>query len=301
MLSPAGGVGGDRQIWRSFTALGRWAYLQGTNDGYLGYIQDDGMILWYGRVLNEIGTNMHSAFTEGGTAGAGILWMLGSSRIFRVDFDADGSPRTNLGGSHARGEASSSFILATPNTDLRNGKLLNKQKQARRFWVKTENWTSEASLTLRVHFDGDLVTLTTIGAAITTTGLHERLWTPGTSDLFYELMGVLRIDTTAGYSTASDPRIRAFGIEAVTASVYLLTIPLMPDRITGNRSADAMLKDLRALQNGATIKIREIGKPNTTFDAQIVSVAEQAVPVGVGQTGLIVQVHFERFSWDDGV
>ena len=112
----------------------------------------------------------------------------------------------------------------------------------------------------------------------------------------------LAITTTGSYvPSTDDPRIRAIIVEAVTASTYRLVIPLMPGRLGGNRSADAMLKDLRALQNGKTVTLREIKKPQTTFNAQVVSVAEEAVPTGIGQVGYIVQVHFERFDWGDGV
>ncbi len=291
--------------WKSFVAWGRWAYAsidQGGAAGglFVGYIQEDGTVLWH-TDIHPTATRL--TMTEGGSGGAPILWVAqANNSVTRYNLTPDGSLRDEIGGTGInRGPANLGFEIFMSWTDLAGGQLPSKLKQGRRIWIRLENTGASSPLQLRVFRDDlDIVASEQVGSDVTSNGYSERTWTPGTNDTFYELMLHLKIP---GFSPAGGDvvRIVSFGIEAVTASTYQLVIPLIPGRINGNRSADAMLKDLRALQNGAQVTIREAGKPGTTFSAQIVSVAEQLVPVGIGLTGYIVQVHFERFDYADGV
>ena len=100
---------------------------------------------------------------------------------------------------------------------------------------------------------------------------------------------------------ASDARIVDFGMEAVTASIYLAKLTLTPTSVKGHRSVRTMLKELRALKSGKVIVVRDPENPSSTFNAQVVGVAETAVDAGAGQVGYTVEVRMELFDRGKGV
>lgn len=298
----------DQFQWKSAAAWGKWFYACTALNAFYGEIVRDGEVLWHGSLPVRAGASERLAITEGGTTGATghpLLWIADTSNdVYMVELQPDGSIRSGLSsGQDERGPTNTTSKLFTSRTDLAGGRMRQKEKQLRRVWARTEEgssggWTANVPLQLRVIRD-NVVAGEDVGSTITSSGFSERFPTPGTNDLFYEIRLELEV-VLAGFA-AGDARILDFGIEAVTASVYRIVIPLLPGRIAGNRGLRGMLKDLRNLKSGATVKFRDPENPTADFDAQIVSVAEEAVPVGVGQVGYILQVHFERFSWDDAV
>lgn len=297
---------GDFQ-WKSVVAWGRWIYACSDTNAFFGEILNDGKIRWHGELPMKSGSARHLGITEGGAliAGHPLLWVADASNNVDVySVEPDGSLRSGLGDTtNSRGPSGLNGFFFTSRTDLAGGRLRHKLKQLRRMWVRTEEeqtggWSANTTLQLRSIRD-NVVAGEDVGATITSSGFFERLPTSGTTDTFYEIRMELKVVTS---EVASDARIVDFGMEAVTGSTYLATLPLVPSRIKGyNRSARRMLKELRDLKSGQMIAIRDPENPNSTFNAQIVSVAETAVDAGAGQVGYTVQVRMERFDWADGV
>ena len=291
-------TGLENQNWSSASAWSRWIYVSDNTTIHLGYIRDDGSVIWYWNITQPSGAAIFVAITEGGTSGAPALWAVDTDSIFRYDLEVDGSPRSIVD-TGSRGLTSTTHSFATSFTDLAGGRLRNKLKQLRLMWVSTVGWPATVA-PLQLGFEDEQGNTRNVGTTIGSSGYFERTPTSGTNDTFRELAVTLSVATTAGY-TADDPLIRSFGIEAVTASIYRAVIPLISERIKGRRSMRRQLKDLRDLQNGAQVVVRDPENPSSTFNAQIVSVAEEAVPLGVGKVGYMLTVELERYDWADGV
>ena len=121
-------------------------------------------------------------------------------------------------------------------------------------------------------------------------------FTSGTSDTCNEVQLSFRIAHNAG----ADPRIRAWGIEAVTPSIYQCVIPLTAARLRGGQSAKQSLKELRDLKGGAGVTIKGPGEDSATFTGKIVSVREKAVRKAKRHIDEEVVVMIERYDWADG-
>ena len=267
---------------------------------------NDGKVRWHGELPMASGDAEHLGITEGGATIAGhpLLWVADTSNNVNVySLEPDGSLRSGLGDTtNSRGPTSTTSYFFTSRTDLAGGRLRHKLKQLRRMWVRTEEeqtggWSANTTLQLRSIRD-NVVAGEDVGSTITSSGFFERLPTPGTTDTFYEMRMELKAVTA---EVASDARIVDFGMEAVTASIYLANLTLTPASVKGHRSVRTMLKELRDLKNGAQIVVRDPENPNSPFNAQVVGVAETAIDAGAGQVGYTVQVRLERFDWADGV
>lgn len=288
--------------WLSVAASSRWIYATSFDMGWTGFIRADGTVLWHGVPIHPNTSDSRFVITGGGTGSKPVLWRGANNQIIRYSLIQDGSLRDLIQGTtQGHGTASTTYKFLLPNTGFGR---LEKQKQLRRIAFITENMPASAtcSIQAKVIRDRSSSAAESVGSASTTTGKTEATFTSGTNDLCFEAMVELVWTTTSGYApSTSDPRVRAIVLEAVTASVYRVTIPLIPDRIKGRRSIRRQLKDLRDLKSGATIVVRDPENPNSTFNAQVVSVAEEAVPLGVGKVGYMVTVELERYDWGTGV
>lgn len=285
--------------WRSAAAIGRWIYANVDAALVSGYIRDNGTVTWYGS-FSVPGANPAYVMISEDENNTPILWAVDTNNIYRYNLDVDGSTRTIIAAS-GRGTASTTHTIVTPATDFGVG--IDKLKQGRMLWAQTENWPS-SNIPLELRLVRDRATTgTKIGANIEGSGYFERTLTPGTNDTFYEAALSLRAVAAAGYAPGSqDPLIRAFGMQAVTGSLYLATLELTPEKVKGsNRSVRRMLKELRDLKSGQQVIVRDPENPNSTFNAQLVNVQETARDADAGQIGYTVQVRMERFDWADGV
>ena len=293
--------------WKSVVAWGRWLYACSGTTAFYGEIMNDGKVRWHGELPMDSGSAEHLGITEGGAliAGHPLLWVADTSNnVVVYSLEPDGSLRSGLGDTtNSRGPIGLNGYLFTSRTDLAGGRLRHKLKQLRRMWVRTEEeqvggWSANATLQLRSIRD-NIVAGEDVGATITSSGFFERLPTPGTTDTFYEIRMELKVVITS--VVASDARIVDFGMEAVTASIYLAKLTLTPTSVKGHRSVRTMLKELRDLKNGKMIVVRDPENPSSTFNAQIVGVAETAVDAGAGQVGYTVEVRMELFDRGKGV
>ncbi|KKL58266.1 hypothetical protein LCGC14_2227100, partial [marine sediment metagenome] len=296
--------------WRSITAFGRWAYgtrygpVRGQEDGrlYFGYINDDGTIRWHGSLFDSVSAlrcmvdSLPSLWFLDGIAGVATV-----PTLKRMDLQSDGSLRTAIGSNRgmARSVAYGQGRMYEPETDF---DLPDRQKQLRRVWVVTEGMPEDlsASALAVVHRDGGLAQAG--GATINTDGLIERAFTPGTDDLAYRVLSSQRIITTPSYDPASsDPRIRGYGIEARTASILRLRIPLTPDVLRGyGLSVEDAAKKLRELQNGPQVAIlapeRKVG-----FNAHVVAVQETILDADATGLAYRFDVFVETFDIGAGL
>ena len=307
-IGPSSQVGWTHQVvdlmrpildvgWHSVATVGRFIYATVSEGIVNGYIRDDGTVIWYGVFAVPGADPVYVMITEDANT-TPILWAVDTDNIYIYDLNVDGGMRSVIvAGQH--GEADTAHGIVTPATHMGVG--INKLKQARMLWVQTENWpSSNIPLELRLVRERALFGVQ-IGADINGSGYFERTLTPGTNDTFYEASMSLIARSNVSYS-AADPLIRAFGMQAVTASLYLATLTLTPASAKGrNRSVKTMLKELRDLKSGPQIVVRDPENPSSTFNAQVVGVAETAVDAGAGQVGYTVQVRLERFDWGKGV
>ena len=284
--------------WASVVAWGRWIYASilstpfATGDVFVGYIRDDGTVLWHGSLYRAASLRTRVTITgpAGGTDGP-ILWIVGTGKIRGMKLGADGSPRTSLG-NFSRGDASlrADFILSEDDFDLPD-----KEKQWRRMWAYVEGLPGDGTMTVGFYAYRDRDGGAIVGAAISSDGYTSRDLTPGSSDKAFAMQPGIRFTATGGYDpTASDPRVRSFGYEARTATIYQATIPAVPDELRGGVGVEDALQNLRRLLGASRVAI---GEPdiNATFNGEIVGVQEEAVPTDSG-TGYKINVLIQR--WD---
>ncbi len=116
-------------------------------------------------------------------------------------------------------------------------------------------------------------------------------------DTCYEVMPAIRFDTNQASAFApdtADPRIRSFGIRAVTPHTYTAVLPASKDRMTGSLGVkDAILK-LRALKSGEGVPVKEPGL-NETFTGYIKDVQEKVINTAGGQPEYAIEVTISRW------
>src|SRR5207249_3562667 len=240
--------------WISVTAFGRWLYASRGSQVWQGFIHEDGLVTWFGAIVNLTSTSIVKVQLDDGPA----LWCcssdLGTPTIRRMPLQADGSIRASLGST--RGADGVAGVTATLQLGTDDFGQPDHIKQMRRFWVITEDGSAPSmgsTLTLQVERDGGSVEA--VGANITTTGFTERTWTVGTNDTFREARFSLKLVVP---TSALDTRIRAFGYEAHTPSIYQAKIPLTPDSVRGYAlGIQGSLQQLRTLQNAQRVAVKE--------------------------------------------
>jgi hypothetical protein len=288
-LTLDGFTGFSSGSWQSFAAWGRWAYATFFDSLYFGRIQNDGSILWHGVLFRQGSSVLRVIIEENGPN----LWVTDATnaQIHKMSLDQDGSPKGTMGSK--RGADSTKFQIWMARINGGSGSL-RELVQWRFMWIELENWTSTAPVQLGFHKDGSS-TFTSLGSTVSTEGRNVVSWTPGTDDIAYEIQPSIKI-TTSGYSpSSSDPRIRGFGVEGVTAQVYRVSVPLTAQELVsapGNLGIPGSLKALRALRAAAPVSIQEPGM-NDTFTGYVRDIEEQALPDGEW----LLTLRIERWDW----
>ena len=287
--------------WQSAQAWGEWVYATYGASLFVGRITGDGRIQWHGVMFRSAAGVLRCILTEGTSGDGPDLWVTDTNvpGVHRFALDADGSPRTSFGSK--RGAASSAFQHWLPRVSAGQGHL-RELVQWRFEWVRTEGFPANgsASLQLAAHMD-NASSSTNIGSAITTNDTFTRSWAAGTSDTAYEIQPTFKITTNSSYAPANaDPRIRAFGVEGVTAAIYSAEILLLPDELSGySVGVQDALKKLRNLRNAPAVAIREPGF-DSTFSGYIKDMDEVAVPgkKGPDSVGYVVNLLIQRWDWN---
>lgn len=294
---PSANFFGTQVGQRSVAAFGEYIYCASNRHIWQGRLREDGSAIW---------SEMQP--TTAASAQVAIV-QVADGAVFLVTLDAESTEALNfiqlavdggttLTGAADYGKASESSFLILPNVDFGIG---DRQKQLRRMWVKAENPGSTSPIQLAVHRDR-ANSEENVGATITAAGYAERLWTPGTNDLCYEVMPRVEIDTTAGYSAAEGPRIYEIGIECATPSIIQVEIPVTVKGLKPlSLSRTTVMQALRNLLNGATVNVTEPvqGAMGDTFPARVVGLAEGASRGGGNQegAGYSIFVTMERYEW----
>jgi hypothetical protein len=117
-------------------------------------------------------------------------------------------------------------------------------------------------------------------------------------DTCYEVIPSIRFDTnqaSAFSPDTADPRIRAFGIRAVTPHTYKAIIPVTPDGMRGSSlGVKDALKTLRGLKSSEGVPVRE-PTFNTTFTGYVRDVREAVISAAHGEVQYAVEVTIERW------
>lgn len=285
--------------WNSVVAFGRWLYATNSSQLWQGYIEDDGKVKWFGPIIHRPEAGSSSNITRvvmipGGTDDTGpILFYLELVKLYRINLMGDGSTRQALNVN--RGIATAANIVPRLMQGTDDFDMPDRLKQARRFWILVEK-LSEASGTMQGRAIMDGGAEASIGASpnITANGLTEKIWTPGTADTFREAQFGYQHSVVSG---TSDPRVRAWGVEVRTPSIYQAEIPLTPESVVGfSGGIRGMLKRLRDLQNAQLVAIKE-PEINSTFNGYVMKVIEEATPAEGGEgVGYNVKVLVQRFT-----
>jgi len=233
--------------WLSVYGYGRWLYASKGGQTFQAFIRDDGTLQWYGALLNEQSTAIERCIVDDGPA----LWVASGSSFFRMTLQLDGSTRASLGSARGPNLAG---VTAYFRLGLDDFGVPDRQKQARRMWILLEA-TGGESYQLIIQRDG-VTTDQNVGAAITSTdGLTERTFTVGTNDLFYTARFGYNV---SNMGTLNDARVRAWGYEVHTPSIYQAKILLTPDSVRGYAlGIQGSLQQLRTLQNAQRVAVKE--------------------------------------------
>ncbi len=285
------------EVSGSVAAWGRWLYATHNGDDTIfGWITDSGEVEWQGALYwtnSQAADFLAIVFVPGATAPVLVLYSY--TDFYFIQLHSDGSPRTALGSN--RGTASTTSYLWMPNIDFG---LPGRQKQLRRMWATVEGAGSDQPITLGVYRDG-AGTFAGIGSDITSDGTTEVAWTAGSNDLAYEVMPAIKIVTGAGYTPAtSDPRVRVFGIQAVSPQIIRARIPLTVEGIASGSSIPTQHRNLLNLQNGPRVSITEPseggGTPDT-YNGRIIFVSDAVTHGGTKRgAGWLVDVLIERYD-----
>jgi hypothetical protein len=282
--------------------------------------------------IRQIRTDGAGSTYRGGDNEKGQIWMPGTDfgepekqkRIRMMWLDIDNNEYANLEirarmhrdrnvtsvqlGSDLRSSAGSGHFEFTPNTakvDIASSSVANP--------------TVITTTTAHSFQSGDIVIITGHNSSVAPdiNGEHVVTWISATTfsipvnvtvggssgtvesqvDTAYEVMAALEFDTNqaSAFSPATaDPRIRAFGIRAVTPHTYKATIPVTPDGMTGNLGVKDALIKLRALKNGEGVPVREPGF-NFTFTGYITDVREVVISAEHGEIKYAVEVAIDRW------
>jgi hypothetical protein len=291
--------------WFACAGWGQWLYAVNASDGlYVGWVEADGTVTWMGNIISSAQTSWSAKARIGITTTSTnpILWMLDDARRFAVfDLELDGSIRAirTAGASNTdRGGDDEIGQIWMPSTDFGEPE---KQKQMRLMWLTIDN-NAYANLEVeaRVHRDR-AATSTQAGSAITSAngdGQFEFVFTPGSSDTFYEAMAAIRFDTNQAGAfdpDTADPRIRSFGMRAVTPHTYKAIIPVSPEGMRGSSlGVKDALKKLRDLKNSEGVPVRE-PTFNSTFTGYITDVREVVISAEHGEIKYAVEVLIDRW------
>ena len=230
-----------------------WRTLLTQTKDIIGLFIDSGMRLWW--VFDP-----QDPATIPGTPTADLKY---------ITLNADGSPRTTLGGTatYPRGAASTTYSYHFPEIDFG---LPYVQKQLLLMTLETENLPTAGAAGVSITLTGyrDEVVSPTLGMDVIETGsMVERSPVMGTYDAFYRIRPVLTLTTGASYApTTSDPRLMRLKVEARSAD--MIRTVLLP---TAQRNLFETKKILRKLKSAGVKTVRE-PDTNETFSAKIVAV-----------------------------
>ena len=296
------GGGIDKASWRSVTAYGRWLYATHGRQVFQGFIEEDGLVKWYGPIYqaDNAADPPYTArcIVDNGPA----LWVVitsasaATSDIVRFNLEADGSIRDTI--DDDRGPSGTNIIPALRLGTDDFGRP-DRLKQIRRFWIVTEGLAGD-TLQLQASLDGAVEQQ--VGLNITTNGLVERVPSTaafgntilGSNDIFREARFGVNISV---FSTTSDPRWRAFGVEVRTADIYRAKIILTPESVRGYAlGIQGLLQELRALKNAQRVAIKQ-PELDATRNGYILSVREKVIGAeGAAGIGYEVDVLLEFFD-----
>jgi hypothetical protein len=281
--------------WLSAAAYGRWMYATEATSGlWCGYVLDDGSVRWLCNLFSSQGTTklqISRCFIVA-TSTAPILYVVDSNAdLFRIDLQEDGSIRkVTASGTNRGGDDEVSLVIA-PETNFGESE---KLKQVRMMWVNTDDMASALAIRCMIYRDRSTTPIR-IGSDITSGGKQEVSATPGTNDTFNDCHPALELDTGTFAEASEDPRIRSWGIRAVTPHVYRALIPVSPEGLRGfSLGVRDALKKLRDLKSGEGIDVRE-PTYSSTFTGYIRDVQEAVRDSQHGSIGYAVEVFIERW------
>lgn len=281
--------------WEAVCGYGRWLYAVRGNLIWQGYIQNDGLPIWHGAIYDlGAATTVYIGLLEGKTALLPPeLWVFASTAVGVATLSADGSTRT--ASSSSRGVAHmADYPLRMPDIDW---DLPHRLKQLRKLWFLWEGLTA-SGITIQPVVQRDGAAAQNWGAALTTTGYHENTGVMGTSDTFRSFRP--GVDASGGVS-ATDPRLRAWGADAVSSTIWKATILLSNKELVGfSEGINGSLQNFRTLRDGIGVEVQGPG--------WVSSVLMHLTRMSVKQTSVdefenpeyTVDLQFESFNQEDG-
>ena len=249
--------------WTSVATYGRWMYATDDLGGvWHGYINNDGSVRWHGNLVSSKGTNLTAKCRVGivhmGSAGLWLLIVDSAGLLLRIDLQADGSVRSvSSGAGIDHGGDNEESLAIAPETDFDEPEIL---KQVRMMWCIIDQMVTDFFTVKLLFYPDRAVTPVAVGGSITGVdgqGKNERSLTVGTSDTFFQCHPAIELITGGSFDeSASDPRIRAWGIRCVTPDVIRITIPIDSRSRKGTSlNTGEALKKLRDLKDGASIVV----------------------------------------------
>lgn len=269
-------------------ALGRWAYFARRTQVWQTYIQDDGTLLWFGPLFTTSGNPLVLA---GGSLGPNV-WFGEGSNIYKMQLEPDGSTRGELTDTRSTTQITTPEVIF-PQWDAGRP---DRLKQLRKFWYLIERIGAGETLQAVVQRDG--AANQNWGSAASTSGLFERIGVAGTSDTFRRLKAGF---TAAGHGSSTGPIVEKWGLEAHSADMWRVTIPLTAEEDTGSQGIDGSLQNLRQLKHGQAIEVQAPGR-NGSFTAHVYQVQEETLKYTAdARPEYQVQILIEVFDIETGL
>jgi hypothetical protein len=280
--------------------------------------------------MRKITTDGAGGTERGGDNEKGQIWMPGTDfgepekqkrvRMMWLDIDNNEYANVDIEARIHRDRIQSSIQLGSDLTSDSGPGHFEFTPNNKSTAITSSSTANPTVLTVTAHGfqSGDIVTIAGHDAVPDINGEHVVTWisantfsipvnvtagggAAGTAasnrDTCYEVMAAIRFDTNqagAFSPDTADPRIRAFGIRAVTPHTYKATIPVTPDGMTGNLGVKDALIKLRALKSGEGVAVREPGF-NFTFTGYIRDVREAVISAEHGEIKYAVEVLIDRW------
>ena len=273
--------------WRSVTAINRWLYAThysslGSIDGdlFYGYIGGDGRVeRWHGSLYDsDKPLRVTRLSTPALVIVEGKPGDVDTPAIRIMELDADGSPRTLLGGQRGASPASdetSEHVAIMPRLDWSWEGLGDREKQLARISYRIRGMVTGSLWSMRVWRDA--AAQQTIGADATADGTFEvEPGTIGTSDTFYGLFVAPYLVLSDTYTTLGDPRLEALTVEARTAMRVTAEITVTRKEPAANLGFEEALSNLRKLQAGSRVTLVAPERANA-LNGHVIGVAEEMI------------------------
>ncbi len=271
--------------WLSVASWGQWVYATEATSGlWAGLLLEDGSVHWMSNLFGAQGTSLlalNRCFIVP-TSSAPILYVLDQNNdLYRIDLQEDGSLRRVTASGTNHGGDDEVSLLVMPETNFGEPETT---KQLRMMWMNFDDFPASGLAVRAVVYRDRSKTPTQVGSDRTSgDGRTEHATTPGTDDEFIDLHPAVEFDTGTFAEATEDPRLRSFGLRAVTPTVYRALIPVSHDEMRGrNASIRGALTKLRNLKSGQSVPVKEPGA-STTFTGYIEQVQEAMVAPQGGQ------------------